>query len=105
MQLMHLACMVERRVEASRTCGELARALASLVALMALASPQSTLKITADEPERLSGKSTKGSKKGAGASAWQLPAQAVMLRTLARALRQCLTCMQHNPSSGCLPLT
>ena len=104
-QVMHLACMLERRVEASSTCDALSSALASVAALMSLASPQSALEIAAESPEKSSVKGTKGSKKGASAAAWQLPAQAVMLRTLARLLRQCLVCMRLNSSSGSHLLT
>lgn len=102
MQLMHLACMLERRVEASSTHDDLSRALASLAALLSLASPHSTLKIAADSPEKTTAKGTKGRKKGGSATpiVLQLPAQAVVLRTLARILQKCLACMRQNVSSG-----
>lgn len=103
MQLMHLACIIERHVEAAVTCDELSRALASVAALCALVSPSSTL--CGAQGERAAAGS-RGQKSSTATAVPQQPAQAVMLRTLARVIRQCLTCMQrdiltsaHHPST------
>jgi hypothetical protein len=96
--------MLERRIDAAGTCDDIARALASLAALLAIVSPETSLKGALGMHAASKGAGTKGGRRGAGAAPTvpQLPAQAVILRATVCAVQNCLACMRHNLFSGAL---